>query len=276
MNYLYNIVPGMFGLMVRWAESQTDKTAYYVIFISALVLTAAAGYLLGSLNSAIIVSKTLFRKDIRQFGSGNAGLTNMFRVYGKKGALLTLLGDVLKQVVSVFLGIIIAGQTGAYIAGLFCMIGHIFPVYYGFKGGKGVLTAATMILIIDPVIFLVLIVVFAVVLLFTQYVSLASIIAAITYPAAVFYAARIRTGNSPSIYSMLFALFVGLIVIFMHRSNIFRIFNNEESKFSFRSKPQAQDILDAEDRENDKANEYVPEIRKKKKVRKGKYSSRKK
>lgn len=275
MNYLYNLVPGMFGLMVKWAEAQTDKTAYYVIFISAMVLTAVAGYLLGSLNSAIIVSKTLYHKDIRQFGSGNAGLTNMFRVYGKKGALLTLLGDVLKQIVSVFIGILVAGQTGAYIAGLFCMIGHIFPVYYGFKGGKGVLTAATMILIIDPIIFLVLIVVFAVVLLFTQYVSLASIIAAITYPAAVFYAAKLRTGNAPDIYSMLFALFVGLIVIFMHRSNIFRIFNNEESKFSFKNKPQAQDILDAEDRENDKANEYVPEIRKKK-VKKGRNASKKK
>ena len=275
MNYLYNLVPGMFGLMIKWAESQTDKTAYYVIFIAAIAITAIAGYLLGSLNSAIIVSKSLYHKDIRSFGSGNAGLTNMYRVYGKKGALFTLLGDVLKQVVSVFLGIIVAGQTGAYIAGLFCMLGHIFPVYYGFKGGKGVLTAATMILIIDPLIFLVLIVVFAVVLLFTQYVSLASIIAAITYPAAVYYAAKIRTGNSPDIYSLLFALFVGIIVIFMHRSNIFRIFNNEENKFSFKSKPQAQEIFDAEDRENDKANEYIPEIRKKKDRKKKKKSGKK-
>ncbi|MBP5155270.1 MAG: glycerol-3-phosphate acyltransferase, partial [Clostridia bacterium] len=129
---------------------------------------------------------------------------------------------------------------------------------------------------IDPVIFLVLIVVFAVVLLFTQYVSLGSIAAALTYPAAVFYAAKLRTGNAPDIYSMLFALFVGIIVIFMHRSNIFRIFNNDESKFSFKNKPQAQDILDAEDRENDKANEYVPEFRKKKKVKKGRNASKKK
>ena len=264
MNYLYNLFPGMFGLMTKWADSQSEKAAYYVIFIAAIALTAAAGYLLGSLNSAIIVSKYRFHQDIRNFGSGNAGLTNMHRVYGKQGALLTLLGDVLKQIASVFIGILIAGQTGAYIAGLFCMLGHIFPVYYGFKGGKGVLTAATMILIIDPIIFLVLIVVFAIVLLFTQYVSLSSIIAAITYPAAVYYAAKIRTGNSPDIYSMLFALFVGLIVIFMHRSNIFRIFNNEESKFSFKKKPDTQKILDAEDRENDKANEYVPTRNKKK------------
>ena len=264
MNYLIDLVPGMFGLMTRWAESQTGKTAYYVIFIAAIALTAIAGYLLGSLNSAIIVSKSLYHRDIRSFGSGNAGLTNMFRVYGKKGALFTLLGDVLKQVVSVFLGILISGLPGAYIAGRFCMLGHIFPVDYGFKGGKGVLTAATMILIIDPIIFLVLLVVFAVVLLFTQYVSLASIIAAITYPAAVFYAAKLRTGNAPDIYSLLFALFVGLLIIFMHRSNIFRIFNNEENKFSFKNKPTAQDVLDAEDRENDKANEYIPEIRKKK------------
>ncbi len=267
MVYLFNLFPGIVGLLSGWA-SGLGQPASVAATVGALVLTAAVGYLLGSLNAAIIVSKTLFKQDIRQFGSGNAGLTNMHRVYGKKGALLTLAGDFLKQFAAIFIGMILTGQTGAYLAGLFCMIGHIFPVYYRFKGGKGVLTAATMILLLDPAIFLVLFIIFAVVLLFTRYVSLASVICAFIYPAVVYYESKLVTGSNPPMTLMLFALFVGVIIIFMHRSNIFRIFNNEENKFSFRSKPDAQKIFDAEDKENDKQNEYIPNIAKKKKKKK--------
>ncbi len=237
MVYLYNLFPGMFGLMVKWAEATAENIALSnAIIITAWVLCALSAYLLGSLNSAIIISRYKFNQDIRTFGSGNAGLTNMHRVYGKDGALLTLAGDIGKQVASILVGILLLGQTGAYIAGAFCMLGHIFPVYYRFKGGKGVLTAATMILLIDPMIFLVLFVVFALVLFITRYVSLSSIIAAITYPAAVQVASMARTGNSASLFEIIFALFIGCMVIFMHRSNIYRIFNNQESKFSFRKK----------------------------------------
>ena len=264
MAYLFQLFPGIVGLMSGWTTGLDDpyKTVFTVL---AIILTALEGYLLGSLNSAIITSKLLYRQDIRDFGSGNAGLTNMYRVYGKKGALFTFLGDFIKQFVAIFIGMIITGTTGMYIAGLFCMIGHIFPVYYRFKGGKGVLTAATMILLLDPPIFAVLFIIFAVVLLFTRYVSLASIVAAFLYPAAVYYAARLRTGNNPPMTLVLFAVFVGLVIIYMHRSNIFRIFNNEENKFSFKSKPDTQKILDAEDKENDAANEYIPNVGKKKK-----------
>ncbi len=235
MVYLYNLFPSMFGLMVKWAESVSDNVALSNgIMITAGVLCVICAYLLGSLNSAIIVSKYKFNQDIRSFGSGNAGLTNMHRVYGKDGALLTLAGDIGKQIASILIGIILFGQNGAYIAGAFCMIGHIFPVYYRFKGGKGVLTAATMILVIDPMIFLVLFVIFALVLFITRYVSLSSIIAAITYPAAVNVAAIARTGNSAPLFELLFAMFIGCMVIYMHRANLKRIFNNEESKFSFK------------------------------------------
>lgn len=251
MVYLAKYVPGMFGLMTSWANSRSNGGVGMFIFILACVLCAVIPYLLGSLNSAIIVSKYKYKDDIRLHGSGNAGLTNMQRVYGKGGAGLTLLGDVLKQIVSVVVGILLIGQTGAYLAGAFCMIGHIFPVYYHFKGGKGVLTAATMILLIDPMIFAVLLTVFILVLLITRYVSLSSIMAAFVYPAAVYYAAKIRTGNGPNVFDMMFAVFVGVIVIYMHRSNIYRMFNNQESKFSFRKKPEAQKIIDMEDREND-------------------------
>lgn len=267
MIYLMKYVPGMFGLMLRLAD-KTQGTLSSVIVIASFLLCAVIAYLLGSLNTSIIVSKLKFNDDIRRHGSGNAGLTNMMRVYGKSGAGLTLLGDVLKQVVAVFVGILLVGHTGAYLAGLFCMLGHIFPVFYKFKGGKGVLTAATMILVIDPMICLVLLVVFALVLVFTKYVSLSSVMAAFTYPAAVYYASKLRTGNSPDMWVMFFALFVGALVIYMHRKNIHRLFNNQEPKFSFRKKPEAQEILDMEDKENDGDDSYCPEATSKSKKRK--------
>lgn len=241
MVYLYNVFPKMFGLMSNWAASQANGTVAMLLLGLACILCAVVAYLLGSLNSAIIVSKYKFKQDIRSFGSGNAGLTNMHRVYGKDGAIYTLIGDIAKQIISVFVGILLLGQTGAYLAGLFCMLGHIFPIYYKFKGGKGVLTAATMILCIDPMIFAVLIVIFALVLLLTRYVSLSSIIAAICYPAAVYYAAVTRTGQPPQIFVILFAVVVGAIVIFMHRTNLYRLFNNQESKFSFKKKEKKDD-----------------------------------
>ncbi len=236
MIYLYNVFPKMFGLVTQWAKTFENGVTAMIITGIACVLCAVIAYLLGSFNSAIIVSKYKYKQDIRSFGSGNAGLTNMHRVYGKDGALLTLAGDIAKQVLSVLVGILLVGQTGAYLAGLFCILGHIFPIYYRFKGGKGVLTAATMILCIDPMIFAVLFVIFALTLLITRYVSLSSIIASICYPAAIFYAAKLRTGAPPQAFDIIFACVVGLLVIFMHRTNIYRLFNNQESKFSFKKK----------------------------------------
>ena len=261
MRYLFNVFPEMFGLLSKWTEGTDLPLA---VHITVWVIVAIIGYLLGSLNSAIIVSKWKFKQDIRSFGSGNAGLTNMHRVYGKEGALWTLFGDIAKQLVSVLIGSVILGRYGAYLAGAFCMIGHIFPVYYRFKGGKGVLTAATMILLIDPMVFAVLFVIFALTLLITRYVSLSSIIAALIYPAAL----KIANGNEIQVFELFFALFVGLLVIYMHRSNIFRIFNNQESKFSFRKKPEAKEIMDMEDHENDADHTYYPPANEKKKKKK--------
>ncbi len=254
MVYLYKYIPGMFGLMSDWAEGIENTALSNTVLITAVVLCAVIAYLLGSLNSAIIISRYKFKQDIRSFGSGNAGLTNMHRVYGKDGAIYTLLGDVGKQVLSVLVGVLLLGQHGAYLAGAFCMIGHIFPVYYKFKGGKGVLTAATMILLIDPMIFAVLFIIFALVLLITRYVSLSSIIAALTYPASIQVASMARTGHGPQLFELFFALFVGALVIYMHRTNIYRLFNNQESKFSFKKKPETKKVLDLEDKENDEQN----------------------
>lgn len=221
------------------------------------------GYLLGSINSAIITSKALFDKDIRNFGSGNAGLTNMLRVFGKKAALFTLLGDMLKSALSVLLGAWVCynSSEGAHLAGLFCVLGHIAPIYYGFRGGKGVLAAATMILVLDPVVFLLLIATFALVLFMTRFVSMASVIAAFLYPAYIYVISMTLTGDPPRFFKLLFAVVTAVMVIFMHRKNIERVYKGTENKFSFKSKPTAEksedDKKDDDDDDDDDDVEYI-------------------
>lgn len=204
-----------------------------LVFCGAVLLCSILPYLLGSLNAAIIVSKYKYHDDIRSHGSGNAGLTNMARVFGKKGALLTLLGDIAKQFVSVLIGIVVCGEWGAYFAGVFCMLGHILPLYYHFRGGKGVLTAATMILMIDWQVFLITFALFVLTVLITQYVSLGSIIGGFALPGVVYTSAVLR-GTMPSLPAIIFSVFIGLLLIFMHRSNIRRLFNGTENKFKFK------------------------------------------
>lgn len=226
----------LYELFLKYRD--TDQTKAFLFFVLGTIICMVLPYLLGSLNFSIIVSKYMFNDDIRKYGSGNAGLTNMQRVYGKKGALLTLGGDILKQIVSIFIGLLIFGENGAYIAGTFCIIGHIAPIYYRFRGGKGVLTAATMVLLIDPVIFLCLFALFAFVVLIFRYISLGSIMAGFVYPALVYYKSKIiHNGEPPSLPSLIFSLFICILLFFMHRKNIERIINNQESRFSFKKKP---------------------------------------
>ena len=128
--------------------------------VLAVILAAAAAYLLGSVSFAVVVSKGLYHQDVRQFGSGNAGMTNILRTYGKKAAALTLAGDFLKGVAAVLIGRLIfaaMGVTlfdGAYVGGLFAILGHLYPVYFGFRGGKGILTSIGIIAVINPLVFL--------------------------------------------------------------------------------------------------------------------------
>lgn len=220
------------------------------ITVIEILLCAVCGYLLGSINSAIIVSGKLYGKDIRNFGSGNAGLTNMLRTFGKKAGVLTLIGDMLKAAVSIFVGAWLCGgnyigsMDGAYLSGLFCVIGHIAPIYYRFKGGKGVLAAATMILLLDPYVFLCLLLLFAVVLLITRYVSMGSVIAAFFYPAITYITHSYVTGASPGLFKILFCFVCGLLVIYMHRENIKRVYHGKENKLSFGPKKKTDDDED--------------------------------
>ena len=215
--------------------------------ILSCVIAAAVGYLMGSINSAIITVRLLKHEDVRRFGSGNAGLTNTLRCFGKLCALFTLIGDLAKGVVAVLIsqvlaGLITQGSADLYlvgcIAGIFSIIGHVFPLYYGFKGGKGVLVGVSVFLVLDWRVFCVLIAIFALVLTLSRYVSLASIIATACAPFVTFAAQyflpdiRHQTYTLPQIL-----LHAGMIcvmaamIIWMHRSNIQRLRTGTERKF---------------------------------------------
>lgn len=210
--------------------------------ILALLCTAVISYLLGSCNSAIITVKLWKHEDIREKGSKNAGLTNTLRCYGKGPALITLLGDLSKGIVSVLLSILvfklffkesIDSRFIGYIAGFFAIIGHIFPVYYGFKGGKGILVSASILIVIDPLTFCIVIPFFALIILITRYVSVASIASAIAYPIITF-STQYFIQHLPLDRVILHTVLVigtSLLLIYMHRANIQRLKAGTENKF---------------------------------------------
>ena len=202
------------------------------LLVLSLVFSAVVAYLLGSLNFAIIISKRKFQDDIRKYGSGNAGMTNMLRTYGKAAAGFTLLGDASKAAMSILLGALLNGINGAYVAGLFCILGHMFPLYYKFKGGKGVVTSAVMILLLDWRVFLILFAVFILIVISTKYMSLGSIMGMLLYPLVLY------NFNGPG-SRILIAFAISALVIFMHRGNIKRLLDRTESKVSlFNKKPK--------------------------------------
>lgn len=223
---------GLYGLLAE--NYDLGGVALLAWMIIPLIISAVGGYLLGSLNSAVIVSRALYHDDVRKHGSKNAGMTNMFRTYGKKAGILTLCGDLLKTVIALSLGYLWLGYRGAYIAALFCMLGHMFPIYYKFRGGKGVLVVATAILMTEPIVFVVLLAIFAIVLLGTRMVSLASIMAALIYPLILNgqYAAFLGDGSTAGMRAPV-AVFMTVMVVWMHRSNLKRIYEGKESKVRF-------------------------------------------
>lgn len=195
-----------------------------------LVLIAVVSYLLGGINGAIVTSLNLFRRDVRHFGSGNAGLTNFTRTFGTASAPLVLVVDILKTVVSVLFGGWLLGLVGLPLIGRifagFCVeLGHVYPVYYRFKGGKAALCGGILAWMIDWRIGLICWVLFAVIVIFTRYVSLGSILGAATLP--VFMLIFEHDG-----LECLLALLCALLIIFAHRENILRLIKGEESKLN--------------------------------------------
>lgn len=223
------------GIITYLAASSGELAVAFMV--AGLVLTALIAYTLGSLNFALILSKKMYGEDIREFGSKNAGTTNMARTYGKKAALFTILGDILKGIVAVIVGSFLMGATlGGYFAGLMCVIGHIFPVFYGFRGGKGVATAAAVILVVNPVVFLVVLGVFVLTVLLTRYVSLGSCLAAAIFPFMTF---QFIAGKVPDWgYAFIFSFIMAILVICKHHTNLRRLAHGQESKFAFKKKEE--------------------------------------
>lgn len=219
-----------------------------LIMIGFALAVIACAYLIGSLNFAVIISRIRYGQDIRDFGSGNGGSTNMLRTYGKKMGALTLLCDMLKATVACTVGCLFLGLTvGGYLAAFFCMLGHMFPVYYKFKGGKGVAVAAASMLMLNPSVFALILLCFIVVVGGTKYVSLGSVICAFLYPV---FLNSVNDILFPYLYALgvtkigpdvLFAVLIAVFVVFMHRENIKRLMAGTESKISFKKKPAQEE-----------------------------------
>lgn len=205
------------------------------MLILASALCLLEGYLLGSLSFSIILSKTFKGQDIRNFGSGNAGMTNILRTYGKKYAFLCGLGDFSKALVAVLLARFLFAWMGqdafdpGYLAGIATMAGHLFPLYFGFRGGKGVMTGLGVMLALDPLTFVIVLAIALPLLFATRIVSLASITGAALYP-IVTCVLRLVMGQ-PVLFDTFFAFLCGAVVIYMHRANIRRLLNGTEYRF---------------------------------------------
>lgn len=245
------------------------------LLIVSFFLVFSIGYLLGSLDFGVIISNVLYHDDVRRHGSGSAGMTNMLRTYGKLPAALTILGDGAKTAAAVMVGALFlgwhsngfyvhdgisystldklfraisnlygenipdqipgvtayAGYAGMYIGGLAAIVGHAFPIYYKFKGGKSVIATFVTVLFTEPFVALLCLVFFAAVVAATKFVSLGSIMSVIIYPLALYRMA------GPGMHN-LFAVFIMLFVLFLHRANILRLVNGKENKISFKKKDE--------------------------------------
>ncbi len=210
--------------------------------MATYIIVAVLAYLIGSINFSVIISKKLAGFDVREKGSGNAGTTNVLRVVGKRAALITLVCDILKGVASVLLalivGLIIKNIDRAFliqIAGIFVVVGHTFPIFFGFKGGKGVATSIGVLIMTNWKIGLICLVFGLVVIAITRMVSLGSIAAAILCPVLSLFISTNFIVEASGIKYLVYSLILALIVIFNHRENIKRIVSGTENKLSFKN-----------------------------------------
>lgn len=203
-----------------------------------LFLVAVAAYLIGSISFSIIFTHVFAGTDVRDHGSGNAGTTNVLRTAGKLPALLTFAGDFLKCVAAILLaqfililfgGAVLDEMFIAYYAGIFCILGHIFPIFFGFRGGKAVATTGALVLMVDWRLFVIAFIVFAIVFAFSRIVSLSSIIGVLTVPFSTYVLADLRHSYLMWLDTLCAAL-VAFVLIYKHRANIQRLRNGTESR----------------------------------------------
>ena len=204
-----------------------------------IVITIIA-YLIGSVNFSVITSKKMAGFDVREKGSGNAGTTNMLRSVGKMAALITLILDILKGVVAIGIaiitGVIFKNSDKALLvqlAALLVVVGHTFPIFFGFKGGKGVATSLGALLMVNWQIGLICLVFAVILMALTRMVSLGSVGAAVLFPVLTLFIKTNYTVSSGSGY-LVFSILLAVLVLFNHRSNIKRILNGTENKLSFK------------------------------------------
>ncbi len=238
----------LYGVFSRMVHTQSNALTY-VIFFGFLALCIIGAYLIGSFNAAIFLSRHIYHDDIRNHGSGNAGTTNMLRTFGPKAAVATLALDAFKTALAVLYAWTMMGGNWApfgfslsvagYLAMLFCILGHIYPIYYKMRGGKGILCASVCIGMLSPWVLLILAVIFVGTVAFTKYVSLGSILCAACYPLFLNSLVKALFGglSLPGELLMISLLVMGLL-IFAHRSNIKRLYRHEEHRISFRRRTE--------------------------------------
>ena len=208
--------------------------------MAAYIIVSIIAYLIGSISFSVIISKKMAGFDVREKGSGNAGATNMLRSVGKKAAALTLLGDALKGVVAILFAIIVGAIAKdldkallVQLAGIFVVVGHTFPIFFGFKGGKGVATSLGVLLMTNWKIGLICLVFALVLMALTRMVSMGSVGAAILFPILVLFIHTNYTVSEGSSY-LIYSIILAVIVAFNHRANIQRILNGTENKLSLK------------------------------------------
>ena len=212
--------------------------------MAVYIIVAVIAYLIGSVNFSVLISKKMAGFDVREKGSGNAGTTNMLRSVGKKAAAITLICDILKGVISIAIAIIVGSivknldkELLLQIAGIAVVLGHTFPIFFGFKGGKGVATSLGVLLISNWQIGLICLVFAIVLMALTRMVSLGSCAAAVLFPVLTLFINQHYTvltdGKNGRVY-FVYSVILAIIVLYNHRSNIKRILNGTENKLSFK------------------------------------------
>lgn len=204
--------------------------------ILVILLSSAVGYLLGSVNTSIIVGKLLFRVDIREHGSGNAGATNTLRTLGKGAAAAVVAGDFIKGILACLIGRYVFGEinpgegvyAGEYLAGFFAVVGHNWPVYFGFKGGKGVMTSFAVAMMFSPLAALICLAGFIIIVAITRYVSLGSMVGAAIFPLAVLLLGE-------PVMMVITGIALVALIIWRHKANIERLVAGSEKKLSFKT-----------------------------------------
>ncbi|MBT7896673.1 MAG: glycerol-3-phosphate 1-O-acyltransferase PlsY [Flavobacteriales bacterium] len=203
-------------------------------YIYFLIILA---YLTGAFPSAVLIGKIFFKTDVREFGSGNAGATNTFRVLGKKAGIPVLILDIFKGWLVVKYVFLINPPSQnidlefehQLVFGIAAVIGHLFPIYTGFRGGKGIATLLGILIGIQPYAALLSFIVFLFVFIFSRYISLASIISSITFPIIIYF-----LSDSSDVSLIIFSIFVPLLALITHQKNIERLLRGEEIKVKFK------------------------------------------